>query len=83
MPRKTIVWTRPGCGACTFTVRALTKAGVPHEVRNLDFFPKEAERLRAAGFQALPVVEPADARMEPWAGLKIEKIKELTDAEWP
>lgn len=51
------VWSKPHCVQCRAVYRALDKAGVGYEVKNLPDFPETLDRFIAQGFTAAPVVE--------------------------
>lgn len=75
--RITTVWTNPGCPPCNLTKKALTKRGVPFEVKSLQEHPAELESFKARGLMTAPIVEPFCGT--PWAGLDLDRINELEE----
>lgn len=63
------IYSRPGCMACTMTVRTAEQRGVPYEVKELT--PEKAEEFKAEGLLSLPIVVAGD---EKWSGFRLSKI---------
>lgn len=69
----TVVYTKPGCPACTMTVRHLERRGIPFEV-----LPLNAEILKQAadaGITAAPVVLVEGKAL--WGGYRPDAIDEF------
>lgn len=76
-----VVYSKPGCGACVATKRALDKAGV--EYRTVDVSVDSAARamLVERGFGAMPVVAPTDDVVEWFGGFQLDRLREVIVAE--
>lgn len=51
------VWSKPACVQCKAVYRALDKAGVVYEVKNLPDHPLELEAFKLMDLMQAPVVE--------------------------
>lgn len=69
------VWSKPQCVQCKAVYRALDKAGIAYEVKNLPDFPEKLEAFKAAGFMGAPVVEAPG--FETFAGFDPDAVKLL------
>lgn len=69
------VYTTPGCIQCTLTKKALDKAGHTYTEINIGQDATAADLLRAAGHQALPVVDAGTAGT--WTGFQPDKLRDL------
>jgi glutaredoxin-like protein NrdH len=67
------VYSTRNCSACRLTKTVLERAGAPFQVVDLEAAPEKAEELRAAGHQALPVV---DMEGEQWSGFQLDRLRE-------
>ncbi|MCK6210546.1 glutaredoxin family protein [Georgenia sp. EYE_87] len=67
------IYGTPSCAACRLTRNVLERAGAPFQVVDLGRHPKKADEFRAAGHQALPVVEHAE---QWWSGLQPDRLRE-------
>ena len=73
-----ILYTQPGCGPCMATKRALDKAGIPYEVRDVQADEEAAERLRELEYPGTPVVEVTTPHGSyHWHGFRKDKIDHL------
>lgn len=70
------VYGKPLCVQCDATVRALTKAGIPHAVVDVTEDPDALARIKALGYMQAPVVI-VDGGAEHWSGFRPDKIKAL------
>lgn len=69
------IYTRPDCGPCLATKRALAKAGIAFvEVPLEDASDEQREAFQAAGFMQAPVVLTPDG--DAWAGFRPERIRQ-------
>jgi glutaredoxin-like protein NrdH len=69
----TVVYTKPGCPACTLTVKHLEKRGIPFEKRPItDAVLSTAASL---GITAAPIVE-TDGQ-PPWGGYRPDALDAL------
>ncbi|MGO1684439.1 MAG: glutaredoxin domain-containing protein [Brachybacterium sp.] len=69
------IYTRPDCGPCTATKRALAKAGIAFvEVPLEDASDEQREAFQAAGFMQAPVVLTPGG--DAWAGFRPERIRQ-------
>lgn len=51
------IWSKPRCVQCGAVYRALDKAGVEYQVKNLPDFPEKLEEFKELGMMQAPVVE--------------------------
>ncbi|WP_306365353.1 glutaredoxin family protein [Nocardia sp. CC227C] len=85
-----VLYTRPGCGQCVVTAKALEDRRIPFVKRDVTGDANAAARLRDLGFQSLPVIVVGDAAwvFQPvivvgdmhWSGFQLDKIKQLEAA---
>ncbi|MGO2996202.1 MAG: glutaredoxin domain-containing protein [Brachybacterium alimentarium] len=69
------IYTRPDCGPCLATKRALAKAGIAFvEVPLEDASDEQREAFQAAGFMQAPVVLTPGG--DAWAGFRPERIRQ-------
>lgn len=66
------IYTRPGCGKCVATERALDSAGLPYLERSMTDPRAEAEAL-ATGFRTLPIVVDGDIA---WCDMRPDMIEQ-------
>lgn len=69
------VYTRPACGPCTATKRALDKANIPYTVVDISTDDAARDRVMALGYSSAPVVVAGPD--EHWSGFRPERIKAL------
>lgn len=67
------IYSTRNCSACRLTKNVLDRAGAPFLVVDLEEHPEKAEELRAAGHQALPVVDMAGQQ---WSGFQFDRLRE-------
>lgn len=72
------VFTRPGCGPCRATCRALDKAGLAYDVTDISTDDEARDYVMALGYLQAPVVVAGD---EHWSGFRPERIKNLSRKE--
>ena len=74
-----IIYTRPGCQKCRHTAMKL-KQVMPVSTITAD--ERDIERFRKQGYQSFPVVTvyKANGTHETWCGLRVDKIKQYTEA---
>lgn len=69
------IYTRPNCGPCTATKRALAKAGIAfREVSLEEATDEQRAAFQAAGFVQAPVVLTPGG--DAWAGFRPDRIKQ-------
>lgn len=71
------VYTKPTCGPCTATKRAMDKHGIEYEVVDLSTDDAARARVVELGYSSAPVVVAGD---EHWSGFRPERIKALATA---
>lgn len=74
-----IIYTRPGCQKCRHTAMKL-KQVMPVSTITAD--ERDIERFRRLGYQSFPVVTvyKANGTHETWCDLRVDKIKQYTEA---
>lgn len=72
------VYTKPSCGQCTATYRALDKAGLEYEVIDISVDDEARDYVMALGYLSAPVVVAGD---DHWSGFRPERIKDLSNKE--
>lgn len=72
------VWSKPRCVQCGAVYRALDKAGVAYEVKNLPDFPEKLEEFKELGMMQAPVVE--SIYRETFSGFNPYAIEEIVAA---
>ena len=70
------VYTRPACGPCLATKRALDKAGIEYRVIDISVDDEARDYVMALGYLQAPVVVAGD---EHWSGFRPERIKGLSN----
>lgn len=70
------VLSKPSCGQCTATIRALDKAGIEYEKTDMSQDQEALELALSLGHQAAPVVIAGD---DSWSGFRPDKIEELAE----
>ncbi len=68
------VFTLPNCVQCTMTKKKLDAKQVPYDTVDLTADHAAAERIRALGYLAAPVVIAGD---EHWSGFRPDRIAAL------
>ena len=72
------VYTKPNCGPCFATKRALKKEGI-------EFIEEDAtgggnlEALKYLGHLSAPIVVAGESGEDMWSGFKLDRIKELAN----
>ena len=69
-----IVYSRPACGPCRATKRALEARGIKYEDRDADAYPEEVERLALLHGRTLPLVVAGSIS---WGGFQPDNISSL------
>ncbi len=69
------VYTKPSCGQCTATYRALDKLGLDYDVIDISVDDEARDYVMALGYLSAPVVVAGD---EHWSEFRPERIKQLT-----
>ncbi|MET8430106.1 glutaredoxin family protein [Nocardia sp. NPDC004860] len=72
-----VLYSKPGCGQCVATSKALVARGIPFVKRDVSSDANAAERVRNLGYQSLPVIVAGDMH---WSGFQLDKIDQLKDA---
>ena len=68
------VSSKPNCGQCNATYRALDKAGLSYQTVDISLDVEALEQVKALGYVQAPVVM---AGGEHWSGYRPDKIKGL------
>lgn len=76
-----VVYSKPGCGACVATKRALDKAGVSYETVDVSVDSAAREMLISRGFGAVPVVAPGEDVGSWFGGFQLARLREVIAAE--
>ncbi len=73
------VYTRPACGPCLATKRALDKLGLDYDVVDISVDDEARDYVMALGYLQAPVVVVGD---EHWSGFRPERIKNIKTKGW-
>lgn len=73
-PGAVTVYTRPGCVACTMTMRTLNRLGVPYTLIDISNHPDLIEHFTARGLRSLPVVATDN---DVFAGFQPDRLRQL------
>lgn len=76
-----VVYSKPGCGSCVATKRALDKAGVSYETVDVSVDSEARDMLVERGFSAMPVVAPGDNVASWFSGFQLACLREVIAAE--
>lgn len=76
-----VVYSKPGCGACVATKRALDKAGVSYETVDVSVDSEARDMLVGYGFGAMPVVAPSEDVGSWFGGFNLARLREVIAAE--
>lgn len=68
------VYTKPACGQCVATKRALDRAGLDYELIDISVDDEARDYVMALGYLSAPVVEVNGAH---WSGFRPERINQL------
>ena len=68
------VYTKPLCGQCTATKRALDRAGITYKTVDLTEDPAALAEVKRRGFAQAPIVVTDD---DAWSGFRPDRIKTL------
>ncbi|MFE3229314.1 glutaredoxin family protein [Nocardia sp. NPDC059228] len=71
------LYSKPNCGQCVATAKALTARGVPFVKLDVAADENAANRVRDLGYQSLPVIVAGDMH---WSGFQLTKIDQLAAA---
>ncbi|GAA3042907.1 redoxin NrdH [Gordonia defluvii] len=66
------VYTKPSCGQCTATYRALDKLGLDYDVIDISTDDEARDYVMGLGHLSAPVVVAGD---EHWSGFRPDRIK--------
>ncbi|MFE3051585.1 glutaredoxin family protein [Nocardia sp. NPDC059239] len=72
-----VLYSKPACGQCVATAKALTARGVPFVKVDITTDDNAADRVRNLGYQSLPVIVAGDMH---WSGFQLNKIDQLAYA---
>jgi glutaredoxin-like protein NrdH len=72
---KVIVYSKAGCGQCTFTKKELEKLGLEYEERHIDLNDEYREEAVNQGAMEAPFVVPPVG--EPFSGFRPDLIAKL------
>lgn len=76
-----VVYSKPACGSCVATKRALDKAGVSYETVDVSVDSAARDMLIERGFSAMPVVAPSDDVASWFGGFQLARLREVIAAE--
>lgn len=76
-----VVYSKPGCGACVATKRALDKAGVEYRSVDVSVDSAAREMLVERGFGAMPVVATGEDVGSWFGGFQLTRLREVIAAE--
>lgn len=68
------VYSKPACGQCTATYRALDATGIDYDIVDVTNDPAAVEYIKQLGYLQAPVVVTAT---EHWGGFRPDKITAL------
>lgn len=72
------IFTKPHCVQCNATRRALDKQGIAYQLIDLTEDEQALQRVRALGYQQVPVVMTED---DHWSGFRPDKLGSLRSAQ--
>jgi glutaredoxin-like protein NrdH len=75
-----IVYTKPDCIQCTFTLNELIRAGIDHAVIDISKNGTAHDYIRSLGYSQLPVIVAGD---DHWSGFRIERLRALRQRRSP
>lgn len=76
-----VVYTKPACGACVATKRALDKAGTEYRSVDVSVDSVARDMLIERGFSAMPVVAPSDDVASWFGGFRLQRLRKVIAAE--
>ena len=76
-----VVYTKPACGACVATKRALDKAGTEYRSVDVSVDSVARDMLIERGFSAMPVVAPSDDVASWFGGFQLQRLRKVIAAE--
>ena len=76
-----VVYSKPGCGSCVVTKRALDKARVLYETVDVSVDSAAREMLVERGFSAMPVVAPGEDVGSWFGGFQLARLREVIATE--
>ena len=76
-----VVYSKPACGSCIATKRALDKAGVSYETVDVSVDSAARDMLIERGFSAMPVVAPTGDVASWFGGFQLARLCEVIAAE--
>lgn len=71
---KVVVYSKPGCGMCTFTKEYLKKKGVEFEEVDVTKKLEGLTHIKSLGYSGLPVVEFKDVHFNGFKPQELDKI---------
>ena len=81
MNEKITVYSKPGCGGCTFTKEYLKKKGVEFEEIDVTKKPEGLTHIKSLGYSGLPVVEFKDIHFNGFNPQELDKIVSAIEKE--
>lgn len=69
-----VVYSTKRCMGCKWTIQTLARAGVDHEVVELEADPGAVALLKAMGFTSAPVVSTGDRW---WSGYRPDLLRQI------
>lgn len=76
-PATITLYTKPACVQCNATKRALDKAGLEYEIRDMSTDSEARDYVMALGYLQAPVVETGS---DHWSGFRPDRINALAAA---
>lgn len=76
-----VVYSKPACGSCIATKRALDKAGTEYRSVDVSVDSVARDMLIERGFSAMPVVAPSDDVASWFGGFQLARLREVIAAE--
>ena len=81
MNEKITVYSKPGCGGCTFTKKHLEDKGVDFKEVDVAKDSEGLSRVKSLGYSSLPVVEFEDIHFNGYQADELDKVINLAKKE--
>ena len=81
MNKEITVYSKPGCGGCTFTKRHLEDNGVDFKEIDVTKDSEGLARVKSLGYSGLPVVEYKDIHFNGYQPNELDKVINLVKKE--
>lgn len=73
------VYSKPNCMQCEMTKMWLNQNKIPYDTVDVIANPKELEKIKLLGFQAMPVVTLDNDFNNAWVGYNLDRLIELKE----